>query len=113
MGDHIHYTDLEKREISEVTHRIKKRHVTTLSNMNPIADDMVYLLHHDDELQSVYSKKTIVMASLQKLFHSSDKDKNRTIRERIAACESHIDHQINEERIAKRPSRCSRLCTIL
>jgi hypothetical protein len=113
MGDPIHYTDLEKREISEVTHRIKKRYAATLANMDPIADDMVYLVHHDDELQSVYSKKMIVMASLHELFHSSDKDKNRAVQERIAACEPQIDKQINEERIVKRPSRCSTLCVIL
>ena len=113
MGDHIHYTDLEKREISEVTHRIKKRYTATLANMDPIADDMVYLLHHDDELQSVYSKKTIVLASLHELFRSNDKDKNRVVQERIAACESQIDKQISEERIAKRPSRCSTLCVLL
>lgn len=104
--DNIAYTDLQKREIDKLTHRIKEKHEPTTKNIGPISSNMVYILHHDEELQSVYNKKTVIMGSLYELYGK----KTETLRH-IAQHEQQIDKQIRQEGIRPTSSCCRRSFT--
>jgi hypothetical protein len=101
------YTDLEWREIKELSDKIKERNDIHVKNVKPITDDMIHLLHHDDSLKSVYNKKTILVASIQRLvnkYEMNDSD------------ETYVDKRLFEES-RRRKSRCEGCayskCTIL
>lgn len=108
------YTELEKREINDLTHRIKEVHSPHIKNIDPITNDMIHLLHHDKELSSVYNKKTVLKASLHKIYiheHQSEKHKHDNIAE-IEKRDRYIDKRLFEEDCAKeeRISRCRKSC---
>jgi hypothetical protein len=108
------YTDLEKREIHELTDRIKQSHTTHIKNIDPVTDDMVHLLHHDEHLKGIYGKKRILMASLRKLYiHKCvEGDTHKDNHEEIDKREPYIDRRLYEEDMARhpRPSVCRRSC---
>ena len=104
--DNIEYTDLQKREIEKLIHRIKEKHELTTKNIGPIASNMVCILHHDNELQSVYNKKTVIMGSLHELYGK----KTESLRY-IAQHEQQIDKEIRQEGIRPTSSCCRRSFT--
>jgi len=65
----MEYTDLEKREIKELTEKIKERNEIHIKHSRPITNDMIHLLHHDDSLRSVYNKKRILVGTIQKVIN--------------------------------------------
>lgn len=114
------YTELQKDEIHELSERIKEIHRPRLSRIEPITNDMVHLVHHDDELKSVYNKKTVILGSLKELFIKETYTEAQ-IHERMAQIQEHekyIVKQLYEEDLKKqkRPSRCSKslsaICTV-
>ena len=115
------YTELQKDEIHELSERIKEIHRPRLSRIEPITNNMVHLLHHDDELKSVYNKKTVILGSLKELFiKETHTEEQKLIRiKQIQEKEIYIDRKLHEEEELKRkkPSRCSKSlsisCTIL
>ena len=106
------YTELQKDEIHELSERIKEIHRPRLSRIEPITNDMVHLVHHDDELKSVYNKKTVILGSLKELFiketHTEVQIQER--KKQIQEQEKFIVKRLYEEDInkKKRPSRCSK-----
>jgi hypothetical protein len=106
------YTELQKQEIQELSERITERHDLRLSNVEQIANDMVHLVHHDDELKSVYNKKTVILGSLYELFiketHTEVQIQER--KKQIQEQEMFITRRLYEEDVnkKKRPSRCSK-----
>jgi hypothetical protein len=93
----MHYTDLELREIRELSDKIKERNDIHVKNIKPITDDMIHLLHHDESLKSVYNKKTILVASIQTLvnkYEMNDSD------------EKYLDKRLFEAESRRRKSRC-------
>lgn len=104
------YTDLEKREIHDLTHRIKHSHDTHIKNIDPVTTDMIHLLHHDEHLKSIYGKKRILTASLREMYvnkYKSEKQRKEH-EEEIEKREHYIDKRLYEEDMAKypRPSVC-------
>jgi hypothetical protein len=107
------YTDLEKREINELIARIKYSHTTHIKNIDPVTEDMVHLLHHDEHLSSIYGKKRILMASLRKLYiRKQVNDTHKDNHEEIDKREAYIDRRLYEEDMARypHPSICRRSC---
>ena len=108
------YTDLQKREIEKLTTRMKEIHEPTGKNLGPIAFDMVHVLHHDDEMKSVYNKKTVIMGALHSIYVESAHEKHRAqfIRQ-IKEHEPYIDQQIHQEGFStkERPSCCRKSFT--
>jgi hypothetical protein len=114
------YTDLEKKEITILMHKIKKEHKPTIKQLQPIADDMIEIIQHDKELVSVYNKKTTIIGSLYKLFLTNNMTTKykKEIYDKIHEYEGYIEQRLREEEQKKRKeeSRCSRsfsACTIL
>lgn len=111
------YTDLEKREINELTARIKHSHTTHIKNIDPVTEDMVHLLYHDEHLSNIYGKKRILMASLRKLYiHKRvDGDTHKDNHEVIDKHETYIDRRLYEEDMARhpRPNPCRRSCAMV
>lgn len=68
-----------KREINDLTHRIKEVHSPHIKNIDPITNDMIHLLHHDKELSSVYNKKTVLKHHYAKYMFMSINLKNINI----------------------------------
>jgi hypothetical protein len=117
--EEIQYTDLEEREMTTLADKIKKEYHPTMKSIYPIADEMVELVHHDNELSSVYNKKTTIIGSLYKLFHTNhmtESHKKETY-DKIHSCEVYIEQRLREEEHKKKKQeRCSRSfssCTIL
>jgi len=113
------YTELQKNEIHELSERIKEIHRPRLSRIEPITNDMVHLLHHDDELKSVYNKKTVILGSLKFLKETHTEEQKIIRMKQIREKEIYIDIKLHEEEELKKkkPSRCSKSlsisCTIL
>ena len=107
------YTELEKREIHDLIHRIKEVHLPHIKNIDPITNDMIYLLYHDKKLSSIYNKKTILKASLYEIYaheHYTNTHKHDNICE-IEKRDKYIDKRLFEEDCAKeRPTRCKKSC---
>ena len=106
------YTELQKQEIHELSERIKEIHEPRLSQIEPITNDMVHLVHYDDELKSIYNKKTVIIASLKELL-IKETHTEAQIHERMAQIQEHetyIAKRLYEEDLKKqkRPSRCSK-----
>ena len=103
------YTDLQKQEISKLTARIREMHTPTKKNIGPITTDMVELLYHDDEMKSVYNKKTIIIGSLCELFTRSDEKQTEDNIRTIVRYEPYIDRQIHEQNMSiKKDTSCCR-----
>ena len=103
------YTDLQKQEIGKLTARIREMHAPTKKNIGPITTDMVQLLYHDDEMKSVYNKKTIIIGSLCELFTRSDEKQTEDNIRTIVRYEPYIDRQIHEQNLsAKKDTSCCR-----
>lgn len=106
----LNHTEYETREIQALTERIKEVHNPSIANIEPIADDMVDIIHNDEEFQPIYNKKTIIMGALQELFIKKDTDipyKLHTLK-KIYAHEEHIDKKIYKELSHKQKSSCCR-----
>jgi len=106
------YTELQKQEIQHLSERIKEIHQPRISQIEPITNDMVHLVHYDDELKSIYNKKTVIVASLKELL-IKETHTEAQIRERMAQIREHetyIAKRLYEEDLKKqkRPSRCSK-----
>lgn len=106
------YTELQKQEIQHLSERIKEIHEPRLSQIEPITNDMVHLVHYDDELKSIYNKKTVIVASLKELFikETHTETQNRERMAQIQEYETYIAKRLYEEDLKKqkRPSRCSK-----
>jgi hemerythrin superfamily protein len=109
------YTELQKQEIQHLSERIKEIHEPRLSHIEPITNDMVHLVHYDDELKSIYNKKTVIVASLKELFikETHTEAQNRERMAQIQEYEKYIAKRLYEEDLKKqkRPSRCSKSLT--
>ena len=106
------YTELQKQEIQHLSERIKEIHQPRISQIEPITNDMVHLVHYDDELKSIYNKKTVIIASLKELL-IKETHTDAQIHERMAQIREHeiyIAKRLYEEDLKKqkRPSRCSK-----
>ena len=106
------YTELQKQEIQHLSERIKEIHEPRLSQIEPITNDMVHLVHYDDELKSIYNKKTVIIASLKELLikETHTEAQNRERMAQIQEYEKYIAKRLYEEDLKKqkRPSRCSK-----
>jgi len=104
------HTEYETREIEALTERIKEVHNPSIANIEPIADDMIDVLHNDEEFQPIHNKKTIIMGALQELFIKKNTDisyKLYTLN-KIHAHEEHIDKKLYKELAHKQKSHCCR-----
>ena len=98
------YTELEKKEINKLSLKIKGLK-PNIENIKPITDNMVHLLNNDDDLKSVYNKKTVLLASLRKLVKKYELDEKH---------EKYIDKRLFEEDVKhlKKSKCCKDTCII-
>ena len=99
------YTELEKSEINKLSAKIKEVHTPKMNNIKPMTDSMAHLLNNDEELSSVYNKKTVLVGSLRKLVNKYEVDEKH---------EKYIDKLLFEEDVKKlkKPRACKETCII-
>ena len=67
------YTDLENKEIHDLTSVIRENHGNIkIKDIDHIADDIVDSLYNDERVNNIYGKKYIAMGSLKKIFHQKE-----------------------------------------
>ena len=86
------YTELERSEINKLSAKIKEVHTPNINNIKPMTDSMAHLLNNDEELSSVYNKKTVLVGSLSKLVKKYKVDEKH---------EKYIDRRLFDEDVKK------------
>jgi hypothetical protein len=121
------YTDLEIRQIKELSHITRQKHHTiTINNIDDISKDMVHDVYYHEKARAIYDKKKITLGALHHLYATTHSPKlNSQHSARIKVCEAEIDTLIlhetdkylkqNEARTVNMImcERCSQTCTIL